>query len=114
MGLIFYFSAQPRGSAVLENFPLPGAVGHLVGYAVLALLVYRAFSGGVFGWHTGTAIKTFSLCLLYAISDELHQRYVLGREGLLLDVLIDGSGVLLALLFLRLLPQAAKKSAKKT
>ena len=32
------------------------------------------------------------VCLLYSISDEIHQLFVLGRSGEILDVLIDTSG----------------------
>lgn len=32
------------------------------------------------------------VCLLYSISDEVHQLFVIGRSGEILDVLIDTSG----------------------
>lgn len=32
------------------------------------------------------------VCLLYSISDEVHQLFVMGRSGEILDVLIDTSG----------------------
>lgn len=37
-------------------------------------------------------------CLLYAASDEIHQRFVPGRSGNLRDVMIDGSGALAGIL----------------
>lgn len=39
-----------------------------------------------------TYILAFILCLLYAISDEVHQHFVSGRSGEVLDVLIDSVG----------------------
>jgi VanZ family protein len=37
------------------------------------------------------------LAIVYAASDEIHQTLVPGRNGSILDVLIDGSGALTAL-----------------
>ena len=98
MSLIFYFSAQPKGSPVLESFPAPPGLGHLVGYAILGILLYRAFNGGIRGWSLAAGWKSFLVGLLYAVSDEIHQLYVPGREASLHDVGIDAAGVLLALL----------------
>jgi VanZ family protein len=39
-----------------------------------------------------------SLAFLYAISDELHQSFVPGRTPSIGDVLIDGCGIILAVL----------------
>ena len=102
MSLIFYFSAQPKGSPALEGFPLPGWLGHLGGYALLALLFYRAFNGGYKGWSFQSAVKTFAAAFVYALSDEFHQLFVPGRQAALTDVAIDTAGILLALYLLRL------------
>ena len=37
-------------------------------------------------------IISLLVCLLYSISDEIHQLFVLGRSGEVIDVLIDTSG----------------------
>lgn len=103
MALIFYFSSQPSGSAVLEGFPFSSYVGHLGGYGLLGLLLYRAFNRGLLPWQLHNALKTIITGLLYAISDEIHQLFVPGREALISDVLIDLAGLLSALVFLRLL-----------
>lgn len=103
MALIFYFSAQPKGSPALESFPAPPGVGHLVGYAILGFLLYRAFNGGITGWSADAARKSFLVGLVYAISDEVHQLYVPGREASVVDVGIDASGLLLVLLLIWLL-----------
>lgn len=102
MGLIFYFSSQPAGSPTLERFPTPPGFGHLVGYALLAFLLYRALSGSLLGWNLIAARNTFIIGVLYAISDELHQLFVPGRHASAADVGIDAAGILLALLVVRL------------
>ncbi|MBQ8514805.1 MAG: VanZ family protein [Ruminococcus sp.] len=40
----------------------------------------------------------FSFCVLYAASDELHQRYSIGRTGKIQDVFIDSTGAFLGIL----------------
>jgi VanZ family protein len=68
-----------------------GAHGLL--YFVLALLVMNAVQKS--GWR-GYGIS-FAVCVLYAVSDEVHQLYVPGRGGQLGDVLIDSAGALVGL-----------------
>lgn len=103
MGLIFYFSAQPSGSPALERFPVPVKLGHLGGYGLLALLVYRAFNRSWLGWDLKAAVNSFGFAFCYGIIDELHQSFVPGRNASAVDVLINGAGILLALVLIRYL-----------
>ncbi|MGM0653228.1 MAG: VanZ family protein [Bacillota bacterium] len=103
MALIFYFSSQPEGSKVLESFPTPPGIGHLVGYAILAVLLYRAFNRGLFGWSGVAARNAFIVSLIYAVSDEIHQLFVPGRQASIADVGIDTAGILLGLLLVKAL-----------
>lgn len=41
---------------------------------------------------------SIGICFLYAISDEIHQLFVIGRSGEIRDVLIDTSGSFLGIL----------------
>lgn len=60
-------------------------------------------------------VLSAGFCLLYAASDELHQRFVPGRCGRLSDVLLDFAGVLtgvaLALLLRLLLRRIVRRRA---
>lgn len=64
---------------------------HFFSYLVLGVLVLNSLtrSGSL-----GVKDVTFALviCILYAISDEIHQLYVPGRRGELRDVIIDSLG----------------------
>jgi VanZ family protein len=77
---------------------------HVSEYAVLALLLWQAMSRSSGGtsetWPWRRAAWTLLVVLLYAASDELHQSFVPAREGSVIDVLIDTTGAVLALLFL--------------
>jgi|LGVE01.1.fsa_nt_gb VanZ family protein len=43
-------------------------------------------------------ILALGICVLYAISDEMHQTLVIGRSGEVRDVLIDSTGALIGIL----------------
>lgn len=78
---------------------------HVTEYAALALLVWRARRKPVRGdtrpWRWPEAWFALACAALFAVSDELHQATVPGREGRVTDVLIDTAGALAGLLALR-------------
>ena len=45
-----------------------------------------------------TGILSFLFSVIYALSDEFHQTFVPGRDGNIVDVLIDSSGSLVGVL----------------
>ncbi len=64
---------------------------HFMIYAILAVLVYNLMAS--YGIKRSKVVLFAALvCLVYAISDEIHQIYVPGRAGQIKDVLIDFSG----------------------
>jgi VanZ family protein len=70
---------------------------HFFSYLVLGVLVMNAMKrSGVDGFKG--IIVTFLICVLYAISDEFHQTFVLGRSGEVRDVIIDSAGVTIGIL----------------
>ena len=81
---------------IVENFVIHAnhyirKTAHFMIYAVLGVLVY-----GLMAAYNIKKRKTimFSVvvCLLYAVSDEIHQIFVPGRAGRIGDVLIDFCG----------------------
>jgi hypothetical protein len=95
-GLIFMFSAQPN----LRFLPdadmdfLVRKAGHIAVFGILALLAWRALA-------TTTALRrpwapALVFAALYAITDELHQGFVAGRHPSPVDVGIDATGALIA------------------
>jgi VanZ family protein len=99
MGVIYYLSAQPdlphHPEAVLDL--LIKKLGHMAEYAVLAVLAWWAWRDD----HDLTSSRAFlfalGLAALYAVSDEVHQYFVPGRDPQLLDVGIDVLGSALSL-----------------
>lgn len=72
-------------------------LAHAGEYAVLGWLSYRACT--INGTSRNRALVFgVALGVLYAISDELHQRFVPGRQGAVIDIMLDSFGVLLGAL----------------
>lgn len=119
--LIFYFSSQagsPENSAgwirgFLAQFAPALAerltdaqlhainytmrkTGHGVGYLLLTLLGYGAFRVS-FGMERARALRwAMVTSLLRAVLDEIHQAFVPGRTGTIIDVGIDAIGIAIA------------------
>ncbi|WP_242849923.1 VanZ family protein [Clostridium aceticum] len=118
MGLIFYFSSKPAVQSkelsnnvteimvqtierVAPNKAANLDIGrlhflirknaHFFSYLALGLLAMNAMRrSGVY--RVKGMVIAFSICVLYAISDEIHQTFVPGRSGEIRDVLIDSAG----------------------
>ena len=72
---------------------------HVSEYAVLAVLLYRAFVHTVFQSRRALSAGIVLLsCAAYAASDEFHQSFVPSRTASLRDVIIDLCGAALAVL----------------
>ncbi|NLJ55996.1 MAG: VanZ family protein [Firmicutes bacterium] len=64
---------------------------HFFSYLLLGVFVYNALQqSGLRGRRC--FILALGICVLYAITDEVHQLYVPGRGGQVRDVLIDSAG----------------------
>ena len=67
---------------------------HFFIYFVLAFLVMNALY--IWDVKTKTLIISGIICILYAISDELHQYFVAERSGNVIDVMWDSSASLIS------------------
>jgi VanZ family protein len=74
---------------------------HFTEYAVLALLLFRAFrAGNDVHWRWRWAIGSWLIVVAYALLDEYHQTWTATRVGSIYDSLTDISGGTAALLAL--------------
>ncbi|MDV2684352.1 VanZ family protein [Alkalihalophilus lindianensis] len=116
MALIFYLSHQPAtesaelSSGIMERIVAVVEIvvptihqhldtvhliirkgAHFFAYFILGILVIHALRGGrLTGYRR--VLLALSICVLYAISDEVHQLFIPGRSGEVTDVLIDSAG----------------------
>ncbi|MFZ5908133.1 MAG: VanZ family protein [Nitrospirota bacterium] len=70
---------------------------HFLEYALLALLLYRAFRAGRKDWRYGWTLGAGVIALGYAALDEYLQSMIAARTGSPYDLLIDTAGVLCAM-----------------
>jgi len=77
-------------------------IAHVVEFSVLTGLLVRALKRT---WKILPLVSVISwavfLAFLYAVSDEVHQGFVPGRGPAVMDVLIDGVGIMLAGVWLK-------------
>ena len=116
MAVIFYLSHQPGSAssdlssgvvAALLNFIDQVAPAleldvesfhtfvrknaHFIAYLLLSLLSLNAWrSSGIRGLKQ--LVLGFGMCVLFAVTDEIHQLFIEGRSGEARDVLIDSAG----------------------
>ncbi len=111
MAAIFGLSSLPA-----SRLPHLGALdllfkkgGHALGYAMLGLAYFYALPPRLnTGYRRALALL---MAVLFALSDEYHQSFVEGRGSTLVDVAVDGSGALIALLAgTRYLPNSSSNS----
>ena len=95
MGAIFFLSAQPDLNSGLGTWDtILRKLAHMAEFGLLWLLWWRALG------YRGKALPAL-IAIAYAVTDELHQTTVDGRHGSPIDVLIDATGVALAVLVAR-------------
>lgn len=122
MGVIFFFSSQPAVDSkelstgvteilisvveavapdsdfFMENvhhFIRKNA--HFFIYFILGILVLRALRLSKIQGKKGIVLA-LAICIVYAISDELHQLFVPGRGAQVKDVFIDSTGALVGII----------------
>ena len=93
------------GSEKLNHILRKGA--HFTAYMILGALVMNALCKS-FGIGKRYIFWGFMICVIYAVSDEVHQAFVPGRGPALKDVLIDSAGAFTGITFLTL-----RKNLKK-
>lgn len=95
MSLIFYLSSRSTtgiGHGETQRFLILKSF-HLIEYGILLILLFFGFKR--FKYSIITAY-------LYAISDELHQLFVPGREGRIRDTFIDLLGIMIGIVILKI------------
>ncbi|WP_407271219.1 VanZ family protein [Radiobacillus sp. PE A8.2] len=82
---------------------------HFTAYMVLGILVIHAMRNST-GITYRSIVISLSICILYAISDELHQMFVPGRGPAVWDVCIDSAGAIVGIGLYFILWRITKKS----
>ena len=100
MGIIFYLSHQPGDSVKLPQFIGIDKLAHVIAYAILAGAFLYSLQPFTYDSNfTVAAIVVVLFCLLFGISDEFHQSFIPARNVSFWDVVADGLGALLLVLW---------------
>lgn len=84
--------SQQKLNTVLRKY------AHALEYLILSILLTICFR--MFGKDLEKSIiNILFICLLYAVSDEYHQIFILGRKSSVTDVIIDFTGACVGILF---------------
>lgn len=96
VALIWWLSSQVLELRVPVDIPMRDKVIHFFEYAFLGALISRAVH--VTWGSRGGRSSMFALILSISLGllDELHQLFVPGRSGEILDLVADGAGVCVA------------------
>jgi VanZ family protein len=105
MGAIFYLSSRTADdmggwlSEIQKLIPFMESLdwGHFLAYFILAITYAWAFRVDITLWDK---VVIVGLCVLYGITDELHQIVVPGRMPDMKDLVNDAIGASLAMLFI--------------
>ena len=84
-------------------------IAHFSEYAVGAILIYLLIYTFPKVPSKIRNISSIIITIIYAISDEIHQLYIPGREGKIVDVYIDTLGIITGILFINLIIKIINK-----
>ena len=136
MGVIFFFSSKTSGSSDQQSYSVIEIINqvfsnvglkiqlaaenwnfvirklaHMSEYAVLSALLYMAFLSSVLSKKKVT-VYSLLVCIIYAVTDEIHQIFIDGRTGKISDVGVDVIGGLIGVTIMFLIRFAYKGFAK--
>jgi len=97
MGMIYFMSSQ-KSISITSN-PVAEFVTfktlHIVEYAFLFFLFFRAFHSLKNIWEYSYVFYSFVIAILFSLTDELHQLSIPTRQGKIRDILFDMVGMLI-------------------
>ena len=100
--LVLWLFPDTSPETLLTIHGITRKIAHLTEYALLGILVARAFRGSSReGLRERWFLASLALVIVYALLDEYHQAFVPSRTGTIYDSLIDIAGGFAALLIVR-------------
>lgn len=108
--IMFYLSHQPELKSGLTYDFVLRKCAHIFEFTVLGFLIFNAV------WRSDwfkekkqlrvsySILIAFFIALSLAISDEIHQTYVRGRNGTYTDVMIDSIGLMISGIIIKIRP----------
>jgi hypothetical protein len=85
---------------------------HFCIFGILGMISFAAYDALKKIKAKAVLLFAFITCVLYAISDEIHQLFVPGRSCEFLDVMIDSAGALLGILAIYLIVKSVRSKKR--
>ena len=94
--------SDERMNEIVDFWEVPvRKLAHFTEFFILGVLVFFTFRA----FNIKDIYLMILFCFIYACSDEVHQLFVVGRDGNIIDTLIDGFGSTIAILLLHRLKE---------
>ena len=106
---VSHLSAEEKQMIIETIHGIIRKIAHFTIYASLGMSAFVSIKLITQKKKTVVFAITAGFCMLYAISDELHQLFSTGRSGEIRDVLIDTAGAVTGILFLLIAAAAIKR-----
>jgi len=106
MMLVIFISSSTTGTTINEtplNTESRHIIGHLTAFLLLTVTFYKA---------TKNPFKSVFLSAAYALLDEYHQKFTMGRSPSIFDIKVDIIGATIAGIFLWKLQAVLPKKLK--
>ncbi len=82
-------ASQEKLDKIVQTFDVPvRKLCHFTEYFILGILVLLMLKS----YNINNIYLTILICFIYSCTDEIHQLFVPGRSGNIIDILIDTSG----------------------
>ncbi len=98
MALIFFLSSSSAAAGLPLFWKHQDKVLHFCEYLALALILARACTGPTSTPRSWRILAAGLAAAAFAVTDEIHQQFVPGREASLMDVAADSMGIVAGLL----------------
>ncbi len=110
LAAIFILSSIPGLTPPPLGFGWQDKFYHFLEYALVSFLLFMAFNSSAKEfWRRNAHWLTILVGVLYAATDEVHQHFVMNRQGDFWDWVADGAGVVAVQMVIFLIRQISKK-----
>jgi len=107
--ILAWLSIHPSKHALRNINFIVRKCGHVLEYALLAVLIFRAFrADSPLGWRLSWFIGSLAIVVTWSLLDEYHQSFTRTRGASIYDSMLDSAGGLLALIVIAVVSRVGR------
>jgi len=108
--ILGWFGQHPNSHSLYKINHVVRKCAHFVEYAILAVLVFRAFrADSPLRWKLAWSFYSFAIVVCWSLLDEYHQHFTHSRGASIYDSMLDAGGGLTALIVIALLGRTRRR-----